>query len=186
MSSSSATSSSSTSSEKQYLCDATKYSKFFFFWNEETCFSQWVKAPMKVNDQTFSNCEQFMMYQKALLFNDQEIAKRILQSTNPKNTKALGRKVSNFNEKIWEDNKVRIVYEGNYAKFAQNDDLRKDLLSRPDVEYVEASPYDKIWGIGLEEKDPRAKQRNEWQGQNLLGRIITQVRDDLMMAEMNN
>ncbi len=175
----SSSSSSVSASPKVYLVDPTKYSKFVFFWGEETCYSQWVKSPIKVDGVTFSCCEQYMMYHKALLFNDQDIAKRILQSTNQKSMKALGRKVQNFDEKIWCDNRERIVYEGNYAKFTQNDDFRRTILENADCEFVEASPYDSIWGIGLGEKDSRAKNRNEWLGMNLLGRIITQVRDDI-------
>ncbi|EFC35859.1 hypothetical protein NAEGRDRAFT_54708 [Naegleria gruberi] len=135
---------------------------------------------MKIDGKTFVTCEQYMMYQKAQLFNDHEMAEKILKTSDPKQCKEFGRKVKNFDTNQWEANRDRIVYEGNYAKFTQNEEMRRDLLSRLDVEYVEASPYDKIWGIGLEEKDQRAHDRSQWKGLNLLGRIITQIRDDLI------
>ena len=175
--------SSSVQVAKKYLVDAGKYSTFIFFWKEESVFSQWHLRNMKVDGITFTCCEQYMMYQKAKLFNDDEVAKQIIRTTSQKTMKSLGRKVKNFDTTIWEQNRERIVYEGNYAKFTQHDDLRKTLLENTTSEYVEASPYDNIWGIGLEKTDPRAKDRSKWLGLNLLGRILTQLRDDLLAEQ---
>ncbi|KAL9642163.1 hypothetical protein ABK040_007168 [Willaertia magna] len=99
---------------------------------------------------------------------------------DPKKQKALGRKVKSFDNKTWEENRDRIVYEGNYAKFTQHDDLLQELLKHKNVEYVEASPYDKIWGIGLEDTHPDALNKKTWKGLNLLGRVLTQLREDLL------
>lgn len=166
---------------KKYCIEANnKYTKFHYFWTEESIFSQWYKRSMKVDGITYSCCEQYMMHQKAKLFGDDQVAKQILTCTSQKSMKALGRKVQNFSDQVWEANRERIVYEGNYAKFTQHDDLRRKLLENADCEYVEASPYDGIWGIKLKEDDPRAKKRETWHGLNLLGRILTQLRDDLI------
>lgn len=113
------------------------------------------------------------MYNKALLFNDLKTAKKILYTTNPSKIKALGREVENFDEKEWDQHKYNIVYQGNKYKFTQNPKLLEILLKTGTKTLVEASPYDKVWGIGLSENDPKARNRESWRGQNLLGEILT-------------
>lgn len=123
------------------------------------------------------------MYQKAMLFDDTEIATQILKTGNPKMQKVLGRKVKNFEEAIWVAERERIVYEGNYHKFSQNPDLKEALLATKGKTIVEASPLDKIWGIGLSEDDERAHNRKQWRGLNLLGVVLTKLRDDFLKEE---
>lgn len=154
--------------------------RFTFFWQNASPFSQWHKSVFVVADNTFTSAEQWMMYQKAMLFNDQETADAILRTTNPKTQKALGRKVKNFDETVWIAHRERIVYEGNYHKFSQNPDLKEALLATEGTTLVEASPLDKIWGIGLAEHHEDAKNRHKWRGLNLLGVALTQLRDDLL------
>ena len=151
--------------------------KFTFFWSGP--FSQWFRSKFSVGAMTFNCAEQFMMYKKAMMFKDIEIARKIMKSTNPKEHKALGRKVNNFNPKKWADESFEIVKEGNRTKFMQNPHLSKILQDTANTTLVEASPYDKIWGIGLREDDPRAKDKNQWQGKNLLGYALTEVRLEL-------
>lgn len=119
-----------------------------------------------------------MMAQKAKLFKDQNTLKCIMHETDPKKIKKLGRDVKNFDEKIWNKNKYNIVYKGNYAKFSQNIYLKKYLLSTKDKTIVEASPYDKVWGIGFSEKNVNINDQTEW-GENLLGKILMKVREEL-------
>lgn len=121
-----------------------------------------------------------MMYSKAMLFNDKEIANKILNTTPQKEQKALGRKIKNFNKQIWNEKCKKIVYLGNFYKFTQNKDLWETLLSTEGTTLVEASPYDRIWGIGLSEDDPRAQQRETWLGTNYLGDILTILRKNLL------
>lgn len=121
-----------------------------------------------------------MMHQKALLFHDDAIAAQVLKTKNSKEQKALGQKVHNFQEDLWLANRERIVHDGNLAKFSQNDDLKQVLFATAGTTLVEASPYDKIWGVGLKESDPKIHNRENWNGLNLLGQAITQVRDELM------
>jgi len=132
-----------------------------FFWGHDpakngmdACFSNWYPVQFKdKNGQVFSDNEMWMMYHKALLFKDNESAKKILTCIkNPKKAKAIGRKVKNFNEASWMANYERIVYEGLLLKFEQNFKLKKHLLSTHDRLLVEASPFDKIWGIGISEE----------------------------------
>ena len=120
-----------------------------------------------------------MMHQKALTFGDTIIAKMILESSDPKEQKALGRKVSGFNKDKWDDVCIGIVFKGNLAKFSQNELLKKTLLSTDDKILVEASPYDKIWGIGLAEDHPDVEDPSKWKGLNLLGWSITMVKKEL-------
>lgn len=121
-----------------------------------------------------------MMWAKAMLFGDIEVANKILKAKEPSVQKSLGRQVKNFDQKKWEEHCERIVYEGNHAKFSQNPNLLKRLIKTGETTLVEASPYDRIWGIGLAEHDPRARYRETWLGKNLLGQILTDLREDLV------
>jgi len=119
-----------------------------------------------------------MMHQKALLFADYATASKIMESSTPKEQKALGRKVKNFGEDMWIANRLRIVVEGSYLKFAhsllEEEDLTALLLATGDRELVEVSPFDRIWGIGFGEVDAE-NERARW-GLNLLGKALTEAR----------
>ena len=120
-----------------------------------------------------------MMYAKALLFGDRDSAAGILAATTPREQQAIGRTVRGFDEPTWVLFREGIVYQANYAQFSQNDDRRELLFSTRGTTLVEASPADRVWGIGLAADDPRAGDRAQWQGLNLLGRALTQVREAL-------
>lgn len=124
--------------------------------------------------------EQYMMHGKAIVFGDREIAEQILAATQPKAQKALGRKVRNFDDVIWKRNREAIVLAGNRLKFTQNEHLKAALIATRGTTLVEASPRDRIWGIGLGAKDPRAQNEAAWKGQNLLGKILTKLREELI------
>ena len=102
-----------------------------------------------------------------------------MQAKTPKEAKSLGRKVKNFNEILWTENSCRIVYNGCLLKFSQNPELGQFLLSTGDKLIVEASPYDKIWGIGLSATKAKKIPQNEWPGTNLLGKCLMNVRNSL-------
>ena len=149
--------------------------------------SQWYPSPFEIDEIQFINAEQYMMYRKALLFKDEDIAYKIMKSTNPKEQKALGRKVKNFNIETWSAKSAgpklsvawSIVRKGSLNKFSQNPDLLEMLVDTAGTTLVEASPYDKIWGIGLSEWDSARLTRKNWLGTNWLGEILTDVRLDL-------
>ena len=162
--------------------------QFTFFWNGP--FSQWYPSPFEIDGRMFINAEQFMMYSKALLFKDEDIACKIMKSINPKEQKALGRKVKNFNIETWSAPVAThigvklpiawsVVSKGSWNKFSQNPDLLEMLADTAGTTLVEASPYDKIWGIGLSEWDSARLTRKNWLGTNWLGEILTNVRLDL-------
>jgi len=153
---------------------------FTFFWRPDSPFSQWHPCGFTVDGRAFACAEQFMMHGKALLFEDAEVAAQILEVADPRAHKALGRKVRNFDEHAWRKAREGIVYAGNHAKFTQNPALLAVLVATRGTELVEASPMDRIWGIGMASSNPAATDRTKWKGQNLLGRILTRLRDDLL------
>lgn len=157
--------------------------EFTFFFSAQNPFSNWYPAQFTVNGVTFCNNEQFMMYCKAKLFGDEEIAKKILETTNPREHKAMGRKVKGFSEAVWDAKCELYVQKGCHAKFSQNPHLLQLLLDTEGTELVEASPYDRIWGVGLAASDPRILDKKNWLGQNRLGSVLMRVRDDLLKHE---
>lgn len=154
--------------------------KFTFFWQTGSPFSQWHPAIFTVDGKQFNCSEQYMMYGKAVLFGDDEMATKILEARSPRQQKALGRKVQHFVESVWDEASWEIVMTGNRAKFTQNKTLRQALLETAGTTLVEASPYDCIWGIGLAKGDARAKDRKQWRGENRLGEILTRLREELI------
>ena len=165
-----------------------KRPEFLFFWGHrpstngtitKSCLSQWWECSFEVDGIRYTSCEQYMMAEKARVFKDEEVFNRILRETSPKNIKALGRKVKNFNSDVWDKVKFDIVVKGNYAKFSQNKELFEFLMHTGDKILVEASPYDTVWGIGLRESDMNSKYPHKWRGQNLLGFALTEVKDRL-------
>lgn len=133
-----------------------------------------VQAPIGTQYQT---AEQRMMYMKALMFGDQVIAMSILQATSPKQCKALGRQVSNFDQDAWNAECEKLVEATNWLKFTQNPELMDLLLATGTTTLVEASPLDRIWGIGMTEADARHQLPNQpnW-GTNFLGKALERVR----------
>ena len=151
---------------------------YVFFWGG-IC-SQWYASEFQIDGQKYNCAEQYMMYKKALLFEDEEVANAIMRTQNPKEQKALGRKVRGFNKEKWEEVCREYVYEANYAKFTQNPKLLEELMSYGNREIVEASPYDKIWGIGLHETSPDIEDKSKWQGTNWLGEAIMRTKEQII------
>ena len=143
----------------------------------ETCLSQWYPCQFEVEGVTYTSAEQYMMAEKAKLFGDEEIRAEILNTDDPRMCKALGRKVKNFDKAVWNKEKEHIVRKGNTKKFLQNSALRSFLLSTGDKVLVEASPTDRVWGIGMGKNNPDALDPQKWRGQNLLGFALMNVRD---------
>lgn len=158
--------------------------KYLLFWG--SVFSQWYKANFTdFNGTKFSSAEQFMFYHKALLFKDYEMLEKIMQTSDPKKQKEYGRLVKNFDNAIWEEYSPEIVTLGNYLKFKQNKELEKEMIRYKYKFFVEASPVDKIWGIGLHYNDPLAEDQTKWLGLNKLGNALTYVKDCLKDPSKN-
>ena len=141
--------------------------------------SNWYLSEFTIDDITFSSMEQYMMYEKAILFHDQETAKKILQTDNVAEIKALGRTVQNFDDTVWGQSREEIVYKGVFEKFRQNPELRKRLERTGEEVIAECAVKDRIWGIGLSMKDEDRFCVDRWKGQNLLGKILMDVRKDI-------
>ncbi|KAK3050872.1 hypothetical protein LTR09_007950 [Extremus antarcticus] len=155
-----------------------------YFWREfedGTGFmSQWYESDFEVDGVTYATAEMWMMIQKARLFGDEETAQAMMQTTTPSEHQALGRKAKGFDRKKWDEHKSRIVEEGNYHKFTKGKESRemaKQLLATGDRELVEASPTDRIWGVGYGAADA-GSNRDKW-GENRLGEAIMRVREQL-------
>ncbi len=151
--------------------------KYIYFYG--SFFSQWAMRDMIIDGEKYNCCEQFMMVKKARLYGDCVNAIKIMDRDNPSVQKSLGRKVKNFDKDKWDNISRKVVYEANYAKFTQNEDLKNILLDTEDKIIVEASPYDCIWGVGLKADDKRILNPNNWRGTNWLGEEIMKVRDKI-------
>jgi ribA/ribD-fused uncharacterized protein len=161
--------------------------KWLFFWGHRpsktgevtsSCFSQWWAGhPFEVDGQRYATAEHWMMAGKARLFGDSEILNQILVAKSPAIAKALGRKVARFEEQAWRKARWEIVVQGNLAKFGQHADLRTFLSNTGDRVIVEASPFDRIWGIGMAAKDSTVEDPARWKGLNLLGFALMEARE---------
>lgn len=166
--------------------------EFYFFWGHQprkdgnigkSCFSQWFERPFEHKGIQYLTAEHWMMAEKARLFADHEHLQKILSSSSPREAKKLGRKVKNFDEKVWGDNREEIVKNGNYLKFKQHNDLWEFLDQTENKVIVEASPYDRIWGIGKKSDAIGIEDPSTWNGLNLLGYALMEVRDKLREQE---
>ncbi len=143
------------------------------------CLSQWWPVEFTEDGHTYRSAEHYMMAHKAWLFGDPGTAAEILGAEHPGEAKSLGRRIAGFDEALWREHRYGIVVRGNIAKFGQHDDLRAYLLGTRDRVLVEASPVDRIWGIGLAADDERAASPTTWRGLNLLGFALMDARDAL-------
>ena len=162
--------------------------KFLFFWGHtpgkggqvgKECLSQWYPAVFGVDGVTYRTAEHYMMAEKARLFGDEERRERIVAAARPSLAKNLGREVQGFNEETWAQHRFDIVVQGNVAKFGQNPALKTFLLNTGHRILVEASPTDRIWGIGWSENDPQTQNPEQWRGLNLLGFALMVARSQL-------
>jgi ribA/ribD-fused uncharacterized protein len=162
--------------------------KYLFFWGHRPqrdgsigtgCLSQWWPSAFTVDGVPFATAEHYMMWRKALLFGDEEAAQRIVVASHPRQAKMLGRRIQGFDEQTWIAERSAIVLEASVAKFGQRPELRDFLVGTGERILVEASPTDRIWGIGLAATDERTADPAQWQGLNLLGFALMQAREKL-------
>ncbi|MEV7234552.1 NADAR family protein [Streptomyces sp. NPDC051020] len=144
-----------------------------------SCLSQWWPSPFTVDGVTYASAEHWMMAGKARLFGDAEAERRALSASSPAAAKKAGRLVRAFDDTVWERERFALVVAGSVHKFGQDAGLRAFLLNTGDRVLVEASPLDRIWGIGLAADDPRAEDPERWRGLNLLGFALMEARTRL-------
>lgn len=165
--------------------------EIIYFWGHtpnpkkitKSCFSQWYDVYFEIDGIQYHTTEQYMMASKARLFGDEDTLNEIMNATTPFEYKKLGRKVKGFEPCLWDEKKLDIVVEGNKAKYGQNPELKEFLLSTDDAILVEASPYDTIWGIGMDRETALNSKVEDWKGENLLGCALMEVRDWLKNLE---
>lgn len=162
--------------------------KYIFFWGHTKdrskevrnfAFSQWYESPFMVGNDIYKTSEHWMMAQKAALFENHQIFDKIISCDKPGEAKELGRRVMGFDESIWKQKRRNIVRLGNIHKFNQNRELGEYLLKTGDRILVEASPVDTVWGVGLAADNEDIQSVYQWQGLNLLGFVLMEVRDFL-------
>ncbi|MEL6930002.1 MAG: NADAR family protein [Cyanobacteria bacterium J06600_6] len=162
--------------------------KYLYFWGHrknldnsvgQSCFSQWYEASFLLDDIEYQTAEHYMMAEKARLFGDRQTLEKILAANSPGEAKKLGRLVQNFQEETWLKSRQEIVIRGNLGKFKQNEQLGKFLINTGDRILVEASPIDRIWGIGMDRNDFDVANPHKWKGLNLLGFALMEVRNTL-------
>ncbi len=167
---------------------------FLFFWGhtpkqvgvvDASCLSQWFLRSFERDGVNYASAEHVMMAGKARLFGDDEALAKILVASTPAEAKALGRAVRGFDAEAWSRARSGIVVQANVAKFSQHDDLRRFLLGTGDRVLVEASPRDRIWGIGMGASNPDARAPAKWRGQNLLGFALMAAREAIAAARQN-
>jgi ribA/ribD-fused uncharacterized protein len=162
--------------------------KYNFFWGhtpkipgatDKSCLSQWFPAVFTVEGIVYPTAEHWMMAEKARLFKDEEALSAILKTPKPGTAKALGRTVRNFDKTIWDAKAYHIVVEGNVHKFSQNESMKNLLMTTGNTVIVEASPRDRIWGIGMGQENKNAQDPHTWRGKNWLGFALMEARDKL-------
>jgi ribA/ribD-fused uncharacterized protein len=165
--------------------------KYLLFWGHNAdpgasvgkhCLSQWWGAPFVVGEHRYMSAEHYMMAEKARLFGDADARTRILAAPSPAAAKRLGREVRGFDEAAWAAARFGIVVAGNIAKFSQHPPLAAFLAVTGHRVLVEASPTDRIWGIGLAADNPAAEDPERWRGLNLLGFALMETRRTLATA----
>jgi len=140
--------------------------------------SNWYPCELEISGFKYNCVEQFMMACKANVFGDISTLAQIMHEPKPSRQKRLGKQVLGFTDETWDLHKEEVVYQGCMAKFEQNPELLEKLVSTNGKHLVEASPYDRIWGIGFSDTDPERLDENKW-GLNLLGKILMKVREDI-------
>ncbi|MFE6335767.1 NADAR family protein [Streptomyces sp. NPDC057806] len=162
--------------------------KYLHFWGHRprpdgrvgaSCLSQWWPSPFTVDGVRYATAEHWMMAGKARLFGDPDAERAILAAGHPSEAKNAGRLVRGFDEETWARERFGIVVEGSVHKFASDEALRGFLLGTGRRVLVEASPVDRVWGIGLAATDDAAMDPERWRGPNLLGFALMEARERL-------
>lgn len=140
------------------------------------CLSNWWEQTFELEGMEWPTVEHYMMYAKARLFGDETRMAQIREAKSPKAAKALGRKVTPYGELSWGAHRYGAVRRACEAKFLQNEELREFLKATEGKVLVEASPWDRVWGIGLRASNPASNDPRTWKGANLLGFVLMDVR----------
>jgi len=162
--------------------------KWLMFWGHQAeagggigkgVLSQWWPCRFSLDGVEYASAEHWMMAEKARLFGDMSALERILGARTPAEAKKLGRLVKGFDDAAWDAARFEAVVAGNVAKFGQDAGSREFLLGTVNRVLVEASPRDRVWGIGLAAGNDDATDPRRWRGANLLGFALMEARERL-------
>ncbi|MBP5492804.1 MAG: NADAR family protein [Clostridiales bacterium] len=149
-------------------------------YEENGCFCNWYPAEFDYAGKHYLHSEQFMMYQKVMMFGQKELGDEIMRTADPEQCKILGREFfDGFDAALWKRTRFIAVKRGIRAKFAQNPQMLETLLATGNAILAECSPRDKDWGILLSTSDPEVQDITKWRGENLLGQVLMEVREEL-------
>ena len=163
------------------LLNGSKYNdKYVAFWG--SCFSNFFPCNFTLEGKHWTTSEKYFMWKKAMTFGDTEIADEILNNDDPRTVKKLGRQVKDFSSDVWDRVKFDIMYNAVKAKFTQDSDCNKCIKIFEKQKFIEGSPYDVVWGVGIRYDDENVFDENKWKGENLLGKIVTIVRDEILKS----
>ena len=160
--------------------------EYIFYFGPESVFSHWHKSLFVIDGIEYCCVEQFLMFNKAVLFMDFETAKKIRSSSSPQRHRYLGRQVTGFNKSAWQQCCLQYAAKANEAKFTQHAHLHKILEKTGNRRFAEASPYDRNWGIGLSLSNPNIYKRSSWRGKNLAGFALEQAREKIFFCSFPN
>lgn len=161
------------------MTNGNKKDDFVFFWGGSFSNFSEVSEGVEYKGKIFPTSEHAFMYGKALQFKDLDIAKQLETAKTPKDAKRLGRKVKGYDDEVWSDVRYEIMKEVCLSKYTRSPYHKRQLLNTGTKELVEASPYDKVWGIGMSKDDNGVEDRRNWKGENLLGKVLMEVREEI-------
>lgn len=163
---------------KEALKGSITDGKYVAFWG--SVFSNFFPCHFTLNRKEWTSSEKYFMYMKAVTFGDEKVAKEIYKLDDPRQIKEFGRKVKNYDDNVWDEVREQIMYNAVKAKFEQDGLCNYCILEYPHETFIEGNPYDKIWGVGIKFNDNRIFDKTNWNGKNLLGKILTKVRDEII------
>lgn len=161
------------------MTDSNKKDEFVFFWGGSFSNFSVVRGGIDYLGENFPTSEHCFMYAKAKQFNDEEIARQIVNARTPKDAKRLGRKVKGYKDEEWSKVRYEIMKDINLLKYTQSKYHNQELKRTGNKHLVEASPFDDIWGIKMRATDKGVENPKNWKGQNLLGKVLMEVREEL-------
>ena len=167
---------------KEALKGSITDGKYVAFWG--SVFSNFFPCHFTLDGKVWTTSEKYFMYIKAITFGDEETAEKIYKQDDPRKIKELGRKVKNYDDNVWDEVREDIMYKAVKAKFEQDGLCNYCMLEYPDETFIEGSPYDRIWGVGIQYTNPHVFKEEFWQGKNLLGKILTRVRDEIIKSNL--
>ena len=165
-----------------YKVSSKEHTETVRFFGELNPLSNFHQCVFKVDDNWIHSTEQYIQLKKAEFFNDRQSALKILTAETAIECKQLAREIKNYDVAKWNDVAEDECFEGVLEKFTQNPILNNVLQNTNNKTIIE-SFYHRKWGTGVPLHSPDALNSECWIGDNLLGRILSNVRETLRVHE---